>query len=86
MTLGDYMSDQNSYEGPERRREAHLTDAQIEAIAEKAATKAVKKMTDDAYMAIGKSVTSKFFTIVGVVTLVVVGWLQVSGKMPSPPK
>lgn len=80
------MSDQSTYEGPERRREAHLTDAQIEAIAEKAATKAVKKMTDDAYMAIGKSVTSKFFTIVGVITLVVLGWLQATGKVPSSSK
>lgn len=77
------MSDQSTYDGIERRREPHLTDAQIEAIAEKAATKAVKKMTDDAYMAIGKSVTSKFFTIVGIVTIVFVGWLQVTGKMPS---
>lgn len=78
--------DDQPYDGPERRREPHLTDAQIEAIAEKAATKAVKKMTDDAYMAIGKSVTSKFFWAVGVITLVAISYLQLSGKMASPPK
>lgn len=80
------MGDERNYGGPERRREPHLTDAQIEAIAEKAATKAVKKMTDDAYKAIGKSVTSKFFTVVGVLTIVLIAWFQASGKLPSTPK
>lgn len=75
--------DQTSYDGPERRREAHLTDAQIESIAEKAATKAVKKMTDDAYMAIGKSITSKFFAAVGVITIVVIVFFK-TGKLPTP--
>lgn len=80
------MSDQSTYEGPERRRETHLTEVQIEAIAEKAATKAVKKMTDEAYMAIGKSVTSKFFKALGVITLVAVGYLTATGKIPNSPK
>jgi hypothetical protein len=80
------MGETQNYDGPDRRKEPHLTDAQIEAIAEKAATKAVKKMTDDAYRAIGKSVTSKFFTVVGVLTLVAVAWLQVTGKVPNSPK
>jgi 3-methyladenine DNA glycosylase Tag len=70
------------YTGPERRSEAHLTDEQLEQIAEKAATKAVKKMTDEAFKAVGKTVVTKLFWIVGVVTVALFAWLQASGKVP----
>lgn len=67
------------YSGPERRREAHLTDAQMESIADMAATKAVQKMTDNAFKAIGKSVVEKFFYAVGALTLGALFFAQTKG-------
>lgn len=64
------------YIGPERRKEPYLSDEQIDAIAEKAAEKAIKKMTDDAYKAIGKSVLEKLFYIVGVIATAAYFWLE----------
>lgn len=76
------MSDPIDYHGPERRRESHLTDDQIEKIASLAADKAVKKMTDDAFKAVGKTVVEKLFWIVGVLALGTFAWLQATGKAP----
>lgn len=42
-----------------------LTEAQIEKIAEKAADRAVAKITDQVYREVGKGVISKFVWIVG---------------------
>ena len=64
------------YIGPERRNEPFLSDEQIDAIAEKAAERAIKKMTDDAYKAIGKSVLEKLFYIVGVIATAAYFWLE----------
>lgn len=77
------MSEPTDYHGPERRRESHLTEEQIEKIASLAADKAVKKMTDDAFKAVGKTVVEKLFWIVGVLTLGVFAWLQATGKAPN---
>lgn len=57
------------YSGPERRSQAHLTDEQIEDIAEKAAEKAIEKLTGDVYKAVGKSVVQKLFWIAGAITV-----------------
>jgi len=67
------------YEGPERRVQPHLTDGQIEAIAEKAAGRAVELMTQGVYKSIGKSVVEKFFYIVGVLTLALYLWAKKNG-------
>lgn len=66
----------DEYTGPERRKEPHLTDEQMDAIAEKAAERAVKKLTDSAYKAIGKSVLEKLFYIVGVLAAAAYFWLE----------
>ena len=63
----------DEYAGPERRMKAHISDEQIDEIAEKAAAKAIERLTGDVYQAVGKSVISKFLWIVGAV--VVGGWL-----------
>lgn len=42
-----------------------LTDAQIDKIAEKAADRAVAKITDQVYREVGKGVISRFTWIVG---------------------
>ena len=57
----------------------YLTDEQIERIAEKAADKAVNKMTDQAYRAVGKGVINKLLWIVGVVTVGFAAWLHSKG-------
>ena len=56
-----------------------LTDAQIERIAEKAADKAVAKLTERVYRDVGKSVIQKFVWIVGAVSIALFLWLQSKG-------
>ena len=77
------MSDAFEYNGPERRHDTHLTEDQIDAIATRAAEKAVKKMTDDAFKAVGKTVVEKMFWIVGVLAVGMLAWLQATGKAPA---
>lgn len=73
-------SDAALYEGQERRRAPFpLTDEQIEQIAERAAEKAVKKMTEQAYQAVGKGVVSKLLYILGVLTLAGYAWAMHNG-------
>lgn len=69
---------ESKYVGPERRRAQHITDELIEEIAERAAARAVEKLTDHAYRAVGKSVVEKLFWIVGV--LCAGGYLWAQGK------
>lgn len=56
-----------------------LTDAQMEKIAERAADKAVAKLTDRVYRDVGKNVIQKLFWIVGVVAAALFFWLQSKG-------
>lgn len=70
---------QNDYAGPERRREIHFSDEQIESIAERAAERAMKKLTDDAYRSIGQGVVSKLFWVVGVLATATYFWAQGKG-------
>lgn len=57
----------------------YLTSEQIETIAEKAADKAVKKMTDQLYMEVGKSVVNKVFLVCGIVSAAGYFWLKDKG-------
>ena len=56
-----------------------LTDAQLDRIAEKAAVKAVEKMTGRMYEEVGRSVVSKGLTIVGVVAVALFTYLYGKG-------
>lgn len=58
-----------------------LTEEQIEAIAELAATKAINKMETQLYTTVGKSVLSKLAYLVGIVTVALYFWLQSKGLM-----
>lgn len=62
---------------------AILTEAQIEQIAERAAKKAAEKvmkdLTDHMYRQVGKSVVSKLFWIVGVISVGLYMWLKQKG-------
>ena len=62
----------------ERRQHAHLSESQIEYIAERAASKAVEKITTDLYSTVGKSVISKFVWVLG--ASVVGGYLWLKNK------
>lgn len=69
----------NDYAGPERRQVATLTDEQMEAIAEKAAEKALEKV----YAGVGRSVATKLLWILGAGALWIVWWLGGKGiKIP----
>lgn len=81
------MEDQNSKPVTEaicleRRANLNLSETQIEEIAERAANKAVNKITSEAYQAIGKTVVSKFIWIVGVLSTAALlfatskGWIK----------
>lgn len=65
------------YQGPERRVSVPLTDDQIEAIAERAAERALEKV----YASIGKSVVQKILWLVGAATLALAAYLKGSGKL-----
>ena len=69
----------DEYHGPERRREVHLTQAQIDRIAEAAADKAVAKMIDSGYQAVGRTVVQRGTWIVGLLTMAVLGWATSKG-------
>lgn len=56
-----------------------LTEDQIEEIAERAAERAMQKLTDHMYKQVGKSVVSKFFWIVGVISVGLYLWLKHKG-------
>ena len=81
IPTGDKLVRSEEYTGPDRRREVQLNDDQIEAIAEKAAERAVQKLTDSAYKAIGKSVIEKLFYIVGVCSVALYLWLQTKDRI-----
>lgn len=53
-----------------------FSDEQIEHIAEKAAQKAVAKLTEEFYKQVGKSVVDKFLIVLGAVTLAGVVWFK----------
>ena len=56
-----------------------LNDTAIEQIAEKAAEKAIKKLTNHVYQEVGRSVISKYIYIVGACSLGLYLWLKSKG-------
>jgi hypothetical protein len=65
----------------ERRVTISLSDEEIELIAEKAAEKAVAKMTATVYQEVGKGVINKIFWIIGVSAVGVYVFLQNKGVL-----
>lgn len=58
---------QMEYHGPERRRCPWASEEAIHAIAERAATLAVEKITAQTYQAIGKSLVSRALWAIGAI-------------------
>ena len=56
-----------------------LTEEQIEEIAERAANKAVARLTDHVYREVGKNVVEKFVYVVGAISVALFLWLQGKG-------
>lgn len=70
------MSEQTQTRSPDRPL---LDDSELEKIAERAAEKAIKKLTNHVYQEVGKSVISKFVYIVGACSLGLYLWLKSKG-------
>lgn len=68
----------------ERRSGACLSNEQINAIAERAADKAVEKITQHIYNEIGRTVLQKSLWIIGACTLGIYAWLQSKGLLIKP--
>lgn len=60
----------------ERREVLNLSEEQIDFIAEKAATKAVSRMTGKMYEEVGKTIISKFFWLVGLLAIGIIAGYQ----------
>jgi tetrahydromethanopterin S-methyltransferase subunit G len=57
----------------------NLTEEQIEQIAQKAAEKAIEKLTSHVYQEVGRSVVSKIFYLVGACAIGLFLWLKSKG-------
>lgn len=57
----------------------YLSQKQVEEIAEKAAVKAVQKMTDSMYREIGRGVVKKILWFIGVASVLLYFWLRDRG-------
>lgn len=56
-----------------------LSEAEIDEIAEKAAVKAIEKLTNHVYQEVGKSVVSKLLWLLGALTVGIYIWFQSKG-------
>lgn len=57
----------------------HITEEDIERIAEKAATKAIDRMKDEFYREIGKGFVNKFLVLTGITVVGIASWLHSKG-------
>lgn len=74
--------EQAAYSGPDRRVRNFgqlLSEDQLEEIAERAAEKAIAKVTQDLYTSIGKAVLTKVVWSVGVAWVALIIWLNAKG-------
>lgn len=54
----------------------HVTEADVERIAERAATRAVEKITDYVYIEVGKSLVRKVLWLIGATIVGFAAWLH----------
>ena len=57
----------------------HITEEDVERIAERAATKAVAKITDYVYIEVGKSVLKRILWLTGAAIVGVAAWMHSKG-------
>ena len=70
------MSEETQSRSPDRPL---LDDSELEKIAERAAEKAIEKLTNHVYQEVGRSVISKVVYIVGACSLGLYLWLKSKG-------
>ena len=70
------MSEETQIRSPDRPL---LDDSELEKIAERAAEKAIEKLTNHVYQEVGKSVISKFVYVVGACSVGLYLWLKSKG-------
>ena len=56
-----------------------LDEEEMDAIAERAAERAIAKLTDHLYREVGKSVVGKLFYLIGICTVALCLWLRHKG-------
>lgn len=64
------------YSGPERRQSLHFSETQLDQLAEKAADKAVEKLTGQVYHQVGKGVVQKALWLIGAMAVGVIIWFK----------
>jgi len=85
--MDEVMDDQTNFSHEQRKEllvllDAHrLNEQQIDEIASKAADKAVKQMTDEAYRLVGKTVVEKVFWVVGLIVVAAASWMAGKGLL-----
>jgi hypothetical protein len=67
-----------NWDGEERRHMTQITDEQMEALAEKAAEKALQKV----YAAVGHSIVTKIFWFIGACAIATLLWMGGKGIKP----
>lgn len=65
----------------ERRDVVNLTEEQVDMIAEKAATKAVIRMTGKMYEEVGKTIIQKFFWLIGLLAVGIIAGYQYASNL-----
>ena len=65
----------------ERRRPITLSEGQLDEIAERAAERAISKLTDHVYLQVGRSVVNKLLWVIGAVFAGGYIWLHSKGYM-----
>jgi len=65
----------------ERREVINLNEEQVDMIAEKAAVKAVARMTGKMYEEVGKTIVQKFFWLVGLLAVGIVAGYQYAANL-----
>ena len=68
-------------QGMEEEKKSIVSDEQMEAIAEKAAEKAVLKITAVVYQNVGKSVVERIFWLIGAIVVGAYFWLKSKGAV-----
>jgi hypothetical protein len=74
-----FFRDTDTFDGTERRKKYRIPEAEIEKIANRAAQKAVQRMLDDGYKAVGRNVLEKGIWFVGLIACGLFAWLMSKG-------
>jgi hypothetical protein len=70
---------ENSWNGDERRAKVHISDTQLDGIAERAAEKAVTKVLGEFYRGVGKGIINKLLMLIGAAVVAALLWAKDRG-------